>query len=128
MQNQNEPNACPQCGGGPVTWKCTCEPMWRPTAVVLDERAAFESALFELVNKIDTGLDTGDLLKDAKRASAALDSILSGGDLVACAHEYFCDSGDRYEKSIEFRIGWNACLDAIAQARTAYTQVTKEPK
>jgi hypothetical protein len=85
--------------------------------------SVFESALAELVNKIDTGLDTGDLLKDAKRASAALDSILSGGDLVACAHEYFRDSGDRYEKSIEFRIGWNACLDAIVQARPAPSAV-----
>lgn len=93
------------------------------TAVVPDdERVAFERALFELVNKIDTGLDTGDLLKDSKRASAALDSILSGGDLVACAHDYFRDSGDRYEKSIEFRIGWNACLDAIANARAASPQ------
>lgn len=83
---------------------------------------AFESALVELVNKIDTGLDSGDLLVDARRASSAIDSILSGGDLVACAHEYFRDSGDRYEKSIEFRIGWDACLDAIVQARAASTQ------
>ncbi|MBB5448417.1 hypothetical protein HDG38_007070, partial [Paraburkholderia sp. WSM4177] len=89
-----------------------------PAATVSD---AFERALAELVNKIDTGLDSGDLLQDAKRASAALDSILSGGDLVACAHEYFRDSGERYEKSIEFRIGWNACLDAIGQARAAST-------
>jgi hypothetical protein len=79
----------------------------------------FERALTELVNKIDTGLDSGDLLTDARRASAAIDSILSCGDLVACAHKYFHDSGDRYEKSIEFRIGWNACLDAIGVARAA---------
>lgn len=25
-----KPVACPECGGGPVTWKCLCEPMWRP--------------------------------------------------------------------------------------------------
>jgi hypothetical protein len=85
---------------------------------------AFESALAELVNKIDTGLDSGDLLVDARRALSAIDSILSGGDLVACAHEYFRDSGDRYEKSIEFRIGWDACLDAIVQARAASPQAT----
>jgi hypothetical protein len=80
---------------------------------------AFERALTELVNKIDTGLDSGDLLADARRASSAIDSILLGGDMVSCAHEYFRDSGDRYEKSIEFRIGWNACLDAICVARAA---------
>lgn len=22
--------SCPKCGGGPVTWKCLCTPMWRP--------------------------------------------------------------------------------------------------
>jgi hypothetical protein len=79
----------------------------------------FESALAELVNKIDTGLDSGDLLKDARRASTAIDSILKGGDLVACAHNFFRENPDRYENSIEFRIGWDACLDAIGEARKA---------
>jgi hypothetical protein len=91
-----------------------------------DERGAnnslqFESALSELINKIDSGLDSGDLLQDARRASAAIDVILRHGDLVANAHDYFRDSGERYEKSIQFRIGWNACLDAIANARAAST-------
>lgn len=89
----------------------------------------FECALSELVNKIDSGLDTGDLLADAKRVSAAIDAILRDGDLVACAHEYFRDSGERYEKSTEFRIGWNACLDAIGKARAALASpsVVSEP-
>ncbi|HEY1999720.1 hypothetical protein [Paraburkholderia sp.] len=79
----------------------------------------FERALAELVNKIDTGLDSGDLLQDARRASAAIDAILKGGDLVACAHNFFRENPDRYENSIEFRIGWDACLDAIGEARKA---------
>jgi lysozyme family protein len=83
------------------------------------EAIAFEGALAELVNKIDSGLDTGDLLADAKRASAALDVIMRYGDLVANAHDYFRDSGERYEKSVQFRTGWNACLDAISNARAA---------
>jgi hypothetical protein len=80
---------------------------------------AFESALSELVNKIDTGLDSGDLLIDARRASDALDAILTKGDLVANAYDYFRDSPGHYENSREFRIGWNACLDAIGAARAA---------
>lgn len=24
-----EPTNCPECNGGPNTWKCTCDPMWR---------------------------------------------------------------------------------------------------
>jgi hypothetical protein len=78
-----------------------------------------ENALVELVNKIDTSLDSGDLLIDARRASAALDSIFAKGDLVANAHDYFRDSPSRYENSVEFSIGWNACLDAIGNARAA---------
>lgn len=79
----------------------------------------FESALAELVNKIDTSLDSGDLLIDARRASAALDAILTKGDLVANAHDYFRDSPGRYENSVEFGIGWNACLDALGATRIA---------
>ncbi|MBB5448407.1 DNA-binding Lrp family transcriptional regulator, partial [Paraburkholderia sp. WSM4177] len=97
-----------------------------PAATVSDEREAnislsLESALSELINKIDSGLDTGDVLQDGRRASAALDVIMRYGDLVANAHDYFRDSGDRYEKSIQFRIGWNACLDALMNARAAST-------
>lgn len=82
----------------------------------------YEQALYELINKIDTGLDTGDILADARRASAALDGILAAGDLVANAHDHFKQAGvlaDHYEQSVDFRIGWNACLDAIAHARRA---------
>ncbi|WP_232348199.1 hypothetical protein [Burkholderia pseudomallei] len=94
-------------------------PVEQHEAAPADATLPFESALSELVNKIDTGLDTGDLLADARRASAALDVILGRGDLVANAHDFFRESPDRYENSIEFRIGWNACLDAIANARAS---------
>lgn len=30
---------CPACGGGPVTWKCTCDPMWRPNDFASDQQA-----------------------------------------------------------------------------------------
>jgi hypothetical protein len=82
-----------------------------------DGALTFESALAELVNKIDTSLDSGDLLTDARRASTAIDAILTKGDLVANACDYFRDSPGRYENSVEFNIGWNACLDAICSAR-----------
>lgn len=85
----------------------------------LDDTLQFESVLAELINKIDSNLDSGDVLKDARRASAALDAILSKGDLVANAYDYFRDAPDRAEKSIDFRIGWDACLDAIIRARDA---------
>ncbi|MCA8389212.1 hypothetical protein LGN11_26285 [Burkholderia multivorans] len=88
-------------------------------AAPIDGTLAFESALSELVNKIDSGLDTGDLLADARMASAALDVILSRGDLVANAHDFFKSAPGRYEDSVEFRIGWNACLDAIERARAS---------
>jgi len=85
----------------------------------------YEQALYELINKIDTGLDTGDILADARRASAALDGILAAGDLVTNAYDFFKTAGDmagHYEQSVDFRIGWNACLDAIAHARSAAPQ------
>ena len=88
-------------------------------ASVGDSRAAFETALVELVNKIDIGLDSGDLLKDAARASSAIDAILVGGDLVANAYDHFRDDPARYTNSVDFRIGWDACLDAIGKARAA---------
>jgi hypothetical protein len=88
-------------------------------ASVSDSRAAFETALVELVNKIDTGLDSGDLLKDAARASSAIDAILVSGDLVANAYDHFRDDPARYTNSVDFRIGWDACLDAIGNARAA---------
>lgn len=46
-------------------------------APVADSTLPLEQALSELVNKIDTGLDTGDLLQDARRASTALDAIMA---------------------------------------------------
>ncbi|MGB8421402.1 hypothetical protein [Paraburkholderia sp.] len=88
-------------------------------ASVGDSRAAFETALVELVNKIDIGLDSGDLLKDAARASSAIDAILVSGDLVANAYDHFRDDPARYTNSVDFRIGWDACLDAIGNARAA---------
>jgi hypothetical protein len=84
-----------------------------------DETLPFEQALLALIGKIDCDLDTGDVLADARLASGALDAILGRGDLVANAHDYFRDSPERYEKTIGFRIGWNACLDAIESARAA---------
>ncbi len=84
-----------------------------------DVSLPFESALVELVDKIDGSLDSGDLLIDARRASAALDAILSKGDLVANAYDHFRDSPGGNEPSVEFRVGWNACLDAIGKARGA---------
>jgi len=91
-----------------------------------------EKALYELVNKIDTGLDTGDLLQDARRASTVLDAIMTGGDLVACAHTFFKECGEdkwreRYERSLDFRIGWNACLDAIAEAQANRAALASAP-
>ncbi|MDX3877069.1 MAG: hypothetical protein QHC81_01155, partial [Achromobacter sp.] len=91
-------------------------------APVADSTLPLEQALYELVNKIDTGLDTGDLLQDARRASTVLDAIMTSGDLVACAHTFFKECGEdkwreRYERSLDFRIGWNTCLDAIAEAQ-----------
>ncbi|CAB3783035.1 hypothetical protein LMG28688_01565 [Paraburkholderia caffeinitolerans] len=103
--------------GGAYSMPLYAAPVAPAAAAPRNETLPFESALFELINKIDSNLDTGDMLEDAKRASAALDAILSKGDLVANAHDYFRDSQDRYEKSIEFRIGWNACLDALVNAR-----------
>jgi len=96
------------------------EPAIAAPAAAEAQPADIERALFELVNKIDSELDTGDLLADARRASAALDAIMHGGDLVANAWEFFKTAGPnarRYETSVEFRIGWNACLDAIGEAR-----------
>lgn len=91
-----------------------------------------EKALYELVNKIDTGLDTGDLLQDARRASTVLDAIMTGGDLVACAYTFFKECGEdkwreRYERSLDFRIGWNACLDAIAEAQANRAALASAP-
>lgn len=42
---------------------------------VADSTLPLEKALHELVSKIAPGLDTGDLLQDAQRASAMLDAI-----------------------------------------------------
>ncbi|KDC22947.1 hypothetical protein AZ20_4234 [Bordetella bronchiseptica E014] len=91
-----------------------------------------EKALYELVNKIDTGLDTGDLLQDARCASTVLDAIMTGGDLVACAYTFFKECGEdkwreRYERSLDFRIGWNACLDAIAEAQANRAALASAP-
>jgi hypothetical protein len=46
-----QPVACPNCGGGPVTWKCMCEPMWRPTP----ERADADTAGAKLLGPADEG-------------------------------------------------------------------------
>lgn len=99
---------------------------------VADSRLPLEKALYELVNKIDTGLDSGDLVQDARRASTVLDAIMTGGDLVACAHTFFKECGedkwrDRYERSLDFRIGWNACLDAIDEARAKRAALASAP-
>lgn len=50
------------------------------TETIDSERGAIESALAELVDKIDHGLDTGDLLADAATASKALDSAQQDAD------------------------------------------------
>ncbi|MBB3010695.1 hypothetical protein [Cupriavidus alkaliphilus] len=94
----------------------------------LDATLPFEQALAELIGKIDSSLDSGDILSDARRASAALDSIMRGGDLVANAYDYFRDSEQWYLHSIDFRIGWNACLDAIESARRATPSPGKAPE
>ncbi|MBD9434196.1 hypothetical protein IB257_30025 [Achromobacter sp. ACM03] len=101
-------------------------------APVADSTLPLEQMLHELVSKIDTGLDTGDLLQDARRASTVLDTIMTGGDLVACAHTFFKECGedkwrDRYERSLDFRLGWNACLDAIDEARAKRAALASAP-
>lgn len=106
---------------------------WVSRHIVLAlSKLPLEQMLHELVSKIDTGLDTGDLLQDARRSSTVLDAIMTGGDLVACAHTFFKECGedkwrDRYERSLDFRLGWNACLDAIEEARAKRASLASAP-
>lgn len=104
---------------------------WQASAAHRREGVAIESALSEIINKIDSALDTGDIIADARRASAALDAIMHGGDLVACAWAFFRDSADinvkRYNETVDFRIGWNACLDALAEAQKQRAAHRREP-
>lgn len=55
------------------------------SARVADSTLPLEQAMHELVNKIDPGLDTGDLLQDARRASTMLDAIMTSGVRPASA-------------------------------------------
>ncbi|MEL5887590.1 hypothetical protein, partial [Listeria monocytogenes] len=51
-------------------------------ASVADSTLPLEQALYELVDKIDAGLDTGDILQDARRASTALDAIMASAPVA----------------------------------------------
>ncbi|CAE6967543.1 hypothetical protein [Paraburkholderia domus] len=62
---------------------------------------------------------SGTWMLDAADASSAIDAILAGGDLVANAYDYFREDSSRHANSVDFRIGWDACLDAIGNARAA---------
>lgn len=59
-------------------------------APVADSTLPLEKALHELVSKIAPGLDTGDLLQDAQRASAMLDAIQASAP-VADEHCSACN-------------------------------------
>lgn len=62
-------------------------------APVADSTLPLEKALHELVSKIDPGLDTGDLLQDAQRASAMLDAIqpvLTDADIEEIRQDWHC--------------------------------------
>lgn len=68
-------------------------------APVADSTLPLEKALHELVSKIAPGLDTGDLLQDAQRASAMLDAIQASAPVAgeALAVEiYVYREGNRY--------------------------------
>lgn len=96
-----------------------------PEKSSISDGIEIESALAELINKIDSGLDTGDIVADARRASTVLDAIMTNGDLIANAYDYFREHPEGFSPPIEFRVGWNACLDAIRSARAALSQASK---
>jgi hypothetical protein len=57
------------------------------SAPVSDSTLPLEKALHELVSKIDPGLDTGDLVQDAGRASALLSAIMASAPVAGEAKE-----------------------------------------
>ncbi|MCA7985203.1 hypothetical protein [Burkholderia vietnamiensis] len=142
-QHEAAPAACPQCGGSITTWKCTCEPMWEgymrafaPSAPLegTGNGAAFERALSELVDKIAPGIDSGDLLSDARIASEKLDRALpavSRGTrdaLMAVAARYRGNHSNKIADEIEALLspaprtevagavpGWAQGVEAVAK-------------
>lgn len=66
---------------------------------VADSTLPLEKALHELVSKIAPGLDTGDLLQDAQRASAMLDAIQASAPVAGEAKNYPGDNvAERLDK------------------------------
>ncbi|MFY1855200.1 hypothetical protein ACOTBX_24675 [Achromobacter xylosoxidans] len=61
----------------------------RLRAPVADSTLPLEQALHELVDKIVPGLDTGDLVQDARRASTALSAILASAPVATLSAEHF---------------------------------------
>jgi len=72
---------------GPVPFARAIESavLSKQRAPVADSTLPLEKALHELVSKIAPGLDTGDLLQDAQRASAMLDAIQASAPVAGDA-------------------------------------------
>jgi len=62
-------------------------PRYRESAPVAGSTLPLEKALHELVSKIAPGLDTGDLLQDAQRASTMLDTAPVAGEATEDAFD-----------------------------------------
>lgn len=84
-QNGTMTAACPKCGSQYRLLADSTICAVLASAPVADSTLPLEQALYELVNKIDPGLDTGDLLQDARRASTMLDAIMTSGVRPASA-------------------------------------------
>lgn len=82
------------------------------SAPVADSTLPFEQALYELMNKIDPGLDTGDLLQDAGRASAALDAIMASAPVAGEAKDADPTPKDQYRRMFTAAC---AALGAVAE-------------
>jgi len=63
---------------------------WNMRAPVADSTMPIEKALYELVNKIAPGLDTGDLVQDARRASNLLGVIMASAPVAGEAQPVAC--------------------------------------
>lgn len=60
----------------------------RPHSAPVADTLPLEKALYELVDKIAPGLDTGDLVQDARRSSTLLDAIMASAPVTGEAAYY----------------------------------------
>lgn len=90
--------ACPECGGGPVTWKCLCEPMWRPATPSAENRPAQDD------------------VRDARRYRYLRDAV---GVILDCSHTGPWKFGDAVDTQ---------CDEWLARKAAIASQSAKEPR